>query len=294
MQKWWLWLKISLGPTVILYGLLPSTLRNWFLLSLPVFWAISYRNAQNRDWRRFEARRDSRESLFSQMAEQRDELMEEIQRLDALLRGEPGVSDRSKRRRQLLSATIENREKKIHIVDAELWAREVQLWSNQLEGLFEEKMNSIFKNDAPSAIAEFLRLVTAARSLRHRATPAILETNLGAKAAKYLDLCLEKGPDLEERIRDAQVLAAVGEGPEIPVEFTQGGTWKHWMEEAFPASEALLPDILRVDEEFDRLNSELRLLRDGVKFGESSTSPAEKARSGSLGSVEDSGVRSFE
>jgi hypothetical protein len=113
-----------------------------------------------------------------------------------------------------------------------------------------------------------MRLITQARSLRSQATADILGTTLGAKAGRYLDLCLEKAPDLEERIRDAQVLAAVGEGPEMPVELGHGGTWKYWLEEEFPASEELLPDVLRVDEEFDRLNTELRLLRDGVKFGD--------------------------
>ena len=91
-----------------------------------------------------------------------------------------------------------------------------------------------------------------------------LEPLAGAaqRAREVLEKCLATAPELEERIKDARVLAAVRRGPELSAELTENSAWLHWLQEAIPSIEHL-PAEFSEDEEFLQVQTELRLLRDG-------------------------------
>ena len=101
------------------------------------------------------------------------------------------------------------------------------------------------------------------------------------RARVVLEACLAKGPELEDRVRDAQVLAAIGDGPDMPAEFTEGSTWLHWLQEAIPSIE-LLPAEFKEDEAYLRVQAELRLLRDGAKYSPAKSLEASIGDSGAM------------
>ena len=170
-------------------------------------------------------------------------------------------TERGLKRMELLGVAYANRRERMRFLEGELWAREVQLWLNQVEGLLAEKLPKLHRGNTEEIQAEMRRLMSAGVKLQYKSER--LEPLAGApqRAREVLEKCLATAPELEERIKDARVLAAVRRGPEFPVELTENSVWLHWLHEAIPSIEHL-PAEFSEDEEFLEVQTELRLLRD--------------------------------
>jgi len=209
----------------------------------------------------------SHQAIFEQLHAGQTELDEHIKHLQELWQTEKSdaPSPRSEQRIELLAAAVQNRQRKAALIATELWARDIQLWLNQLEGFLSEKLAMLNRQNGALLLGEFRILILAGRQLLTRADQVPEDSLLGQQARRLLAECLAKAPEFEDRVRDARVLAAVGEGPELPAELTEGTTWLHWIQNTIPPLN-LLPEVLTVDEEYQRMNTELRLIRDGAKF----------------------------
>lgn len=174
-------------------------------------------------------------------------------------------SDRAEQRLELLQTALAHRQKRIQELTTELWAREVQLWLNQLEGFLSAQLPQLDKENAEMVHDRFTKLVTSGQALHARGETLPMDEIMPERAWRVLSDCLAKAPELEDRVRDARTLAVLGEDCELPPELEPEGSWLHWLQEAIPSIE-LLPPEFEDDEEYLRVQTQLRLLRDGVKF----------------------------
>ena len=174
-------------------------------------------------------------------------------------------SDRAEQRLELLQAALAHRQKRIQELTRELWAREVQLWLNQLEGFLSAQLPLLDKENAEMVHDRFTKLVTSGQALHARGETLPMDEIMPERAWRLLNDCLAKAPELEDRVRDARTLAVLGEDCDLPPELEPEGSWLHWLQEAIPSIE-LLPPEFEDDEEYLRVQTQLRLLRDGVKF----------------------------
>jgi hypothetical protein len=259
-----------LGTVMAAYGFATGQPGSWALLLLGLGFFAFWKREQNRAKRQLEAQQRSQQAAFHEIRYQINSLRTSADHLNEVLRAELAEtkSERGARRLELLQAALKSRERRIQQLGAELWARDVQLWLNQVEGFLAEQFPKLQRRNGGELLGALRNLMVKGRDLRTRGGN-LTELSLTAqRALTVLQECLAKAPDLEERVRDARVLAAVGEGPDVPFELDEGKSWLHWLEEAIPTIE-LLPVEFTEDEEFLRVQTELRLLRDGAKYADS-------------------------
>lgn len=208
----------------------------------------------------------TREEMFLDVELKLKKLNAHVQHLVELRENETMSTrtPRGEKRLEMLNAVIENRQKKASLLQTELWARDIQLWLNKLEGFLAEKLVRLNRENGGMLLGEFRDLINSGERLQKKMTVAAKNSELGAKACRLLQECLARAPEFEERVRDARVLAAVDEIQDAPIEFSEGRTWLHWIQNALPNLDSL-PDVMKVDEEYVRMNAELRLLRDAPK-----------------------------
>ena len=210
---------------------------------------------------------------FKELRRQFDELNMHAQELQGVLKEEAAeaTTERGARRLELLGAAYANRRDRMRLLDGEIWARDVQLWLNQVEGLLAERMPKLHRESSEKIRQELRRLMAAGEQLKRQCEPLEPLANVPQRAREVLEKCLETAPELEERIRDARVLAAVRRGPDYPQELMENSAWLHWLQEAIPSIE-LLPEEFTEDEEFLQVQTELRLLRDSFPVSAKSQS----------------------
>lgn len=209
------------------------------------------------------SRLHSAQAMFGVLHLQQRDLKNHIKQLEELCRSEQDEipSPRREQRLELICGVITNRQKKRCLIETELWARDIQLWMNQLEGFLSEKLAMLDRENGTLLLGEFRILILAGKQMLTKASRLAGDSPLGQKAEQLLTECLARAPEFEERVRDARVLAVVDTGADVPVELSEGRTWLHWIQDAIPTL-GLLPDALLIDEEYHRMNAELRLLRD--------------------------------
>jgi hypothetical protein len=213
---------------------------------------------------------NSQEMVFTCIEESLQDLNHHASEIQSLLESEgPGPhSDRAQQRHALLREALEHRRARIDELSVDLWTREVQLWLNQLEGFLAAELPRLDRNNAESIHAHFKRLVASAHSLHTRGAALELNGIMPQRAWRVLEDCLAKAPEFEDRVRDAQALAVLGEDCELPTQLEPEGSWLHWLQEAIPTIELLPPEFTE-DDAYLRVQTQLRLLRDGVKYPES-------------------------
>jgi hypothetical protein len=214
-----------------------------------------------------QSQQKSRQAAFHQVRYQVNTLQAQAHHLRQVLKSEREeiATDRSGMRIKLLEAALQCREDRLQQLAAELWARDVQLWLNQVEGFLAENLPKMERHSGATTLGQLRNLLNSGRQLKANSSRLTTQSVPAQRARVVLEACLSKGPELEDRVRDAQVLAAVGEGPDLPAEFTEGSTWLHWLQEAIPSIE-LLPVEFKEDEAYLRVQAELRMLRDGAKY----------------------------
>lgn len=220
--------------------------------------------------------------VFSKIKESLEKLSAQALEIRQLLQAEGSGphSERALHRVELLWEALVHREVKISELQTDLWCREVQIWLNQLEGFLAAKLPGLNKANAESVNAKFEQLGNEGRSLIQRGSSLESDQLMPQRAWRVLEECMARMPELQDRVRDARALAVLGESCESPRELETDGSWLHWLQEAIPTIE-LLPPEFSEDEEFLRVQTQLRLLRDGVKFPESkSLHPRESLDSG--------------
>ncbi len=278
-----------LGIVMAVYGFGTGQPGSWALLLLGLGFFGFWKREQNRAKRQREAQLQSQQAAFHEIRYQINSLRTSADHLNEVLRAELAEtkSERGARRLELLQAALKSRERRIQQLGAELWARDVQLWLNQVEGFLAEQFPKLQRRNGGELLGALRNLMVKGRDLRTRGGN-LTELSLTAqRALTVLQECLAKAPDLEERVRDARVLAAVGEGPDVPFELDEGKSWLHWLEEAIPTIE-LLPVEFTEDEEFLRVQTELRLLRDGAKYADSGS--LDRPGPGALGMESAAGI----
>ena len=252
--------SLTFGPEGVFWGVVS------FCLSCLLWWSISTRMAKEaavrQNWIAESPRAKTaklRERLISLKAhakEVRDALNEELA-IDA--------ANQSPSRVELLQFALEDRESRIHTIEGELWTRSVQLWLNQLEGFLAQKLPGLNHANSRELSTEFDLLITRANHLMEDSTALEPLESAHAKARDVLANCLEKAPELANRVKDARALALVGKDWQIPAELEAGSLWLHWLENAIPTIE-LLPLEFSEHEDDVRIHAELRMMRDRVQF----------------------------
>ena len=207
--------------------------------------------------------------VFSKIKESLEKLSAQALEIRQLLQAEGSGphSERALHRVELLWEALVHREVKINELQTDLWCREVQIWLHQLEGFLADKLPGLNQANAESVNAKFAQLGNEGRSLIQRGSSLESDQLMPQRAWRVLEECMARMPELQDRVRDARALAVLGEGCESPHELEADGSWLHWLQEAIPTIE-LLPPEFSEDEEFIRVQTQLRLLRDGVKFPE--------------------------
>ena len=268
----WLGIGGILATILSIYGLFEGKLGNLPILAIGVWFVVFWMRHHHSSGKNQSSRQKSRQAAFFAVSYQinslklhRDHLKEVLASARAEL---PSV--RGSQRIELLEAALESREKRIAQLEGELWARDVQLWLNQLEGFVAEKLQKLNRLSGAETLGMFRNLMLNGRHLATKGDALVVLEEVPRRALKLLKECLERSPELEDRVKDARVLAAIGEGPELPEELTSGGTWLHWLQNAIPSID-LMPVEFTEDEEYLRLQTELRLLRDGAKYASGTT-----------------------
>lgn len=195
-------------------------------------------------------------SLKAHAKDVRDALNEELA-MDA--------ANQSPSRVELLQFALEDRESRIHTIEGELWTRSVQLWLNQLEGFLAQKLPGLNQSNSRELSTEFDLLINRAEYLMADSITLEPLEPAHAKARDVLANCLEKAPEMANRVKDARALALVGKDWQIPAELEAGSLWLHWLEHAIPSIE-LLPLEFSEYEDDVRIHTELRMMRDRVQF----------------------------
>ncbi len=263
------------GAIAILMGLCSlfefGGIQQRFGTALILLFGIAFLGFWWRERRRADAQlqsqQESRQAAFHQVLSQVNMLQAEADYLREVLKSEreETATERSGMRIKLLDAALQCREDRLQLLTAELWARDVQLWLNQVEGFLAEDLPKMERHTGAKTLAQLRILLNNGRQLKADSSRLTTQSVPAQRARVVLEACLSKGPDLEDRVRDAQVLAAVGEGADLPAEFNEGSTWLHWLQEAIPSIE-LLPVEFKEDEAYLRVQAELRLQRDGAKY----------------------------
>ncbi len=229
---------------------------------------LFYRAAMRSDHKRLDEVEPVRHK-FAALQQRLDQLTNQSYELFEALRAESAegseLSERGARRLTLLESAWSSRMKRIQLMESELWARKVQLWLNHVEGLLAERLPQLNRINGKDVMGELRRLLTAGHELVKKAVPEAAMSAVAQRALAVLNRCLATAPELEERLKDAHVLAIVGDDTELPPELTEGGTWLHWLQESIPTID-LLPEEFTEDEEYLQVQTALRMLRDGAKF----------------------------
>jgi hypothetical protein len=217
--------------------------------------------------RRHQAQREVPFMLFNNLKQQSKILIDELKHLRELLQLEEGAGDgtipsaHGIQRVELLKAALKNRSAQFLKLESERWTREVQLWLNQLEGFLVEELPQLDRSNGHRFLLDLSNLRSRADLLLEGVAVFGSLTTIPEQARKILLECLRRFPELEDRVKDARVLAALGDAPTLP-ELEAGGTWLHWLQEAIPTI-ATLPPEFHDDEAYFRLKAELRLLKEG-------------------------------
>jgi hypothetical protein len=255
-----------LGLLMAVYGFAAGQPGSWALLLAGLLFLGFWKRERDLAKRQWEAQQQSHQATFHEIRYQINSLKTSAEHLREVLRAELAEtrSERGERRLELLQAALKSREKRMQQLGGELWARDVQLWLNQVEGFLAERFPKLQRRNGGELLGGIRTLMTQGRDLRTRGGNLSEPGETALRARTVLDQCLARAPDLEERVRDARVLAAVGGEPDVPFELAEGTSWLHWLEEAIPTID-LLPVEFTEDDEFLRVQAELRLLRDSVK-----------------------------
>jgi hypothetical protein len=206
----------------------------------------------------------SKQSAFAELKGRIDVLKLQSENMQTLLRAErvEAASERATHRIQLLEKALATRQHRIWLLTCEHWARQVQLWLNQVEGFLAEQLPTLSTLNGEALLGSFRLLMVQGRELdRQGGTLEPLE-EVPKRARTVLEECLNRAPELEERVKDARVLAAIGD-MDGPVEFSAGTTWLHWLQDAIPTL-ALLPQEFHEDDAYLRIQGELRVMKDST------------------------------
>ena len=208
--------------------------------------------------------------VFSRIKESLEKHSSQAQEIRKLLQveGSGPHSERALQRQELLREALGQREIKISELQTDLWCREVQIWLNQLEGFLAAELPGLNQTNAESVNTKFEKLGNDGRLLIQRGASLESDQVMPQRAWRVLEECMARMPELQDRVRDARALAVLGDSCDAPSELEADGSWLHWLQQAIPTIE-LLPPEFSEDEEFLRVQTQLRLLRDGVKFPES-------------------------
>jgi hypothetical protein len=142
----------------------------------------------------------------------------------------------------------------------EKFARSVQLWINQVEGFFEERITGLTKKNYRQALNAFRRMAAEGYELKEHGSRLEGNSAVAVRAERVLHSVIAKLPELEQRLRDARVLVALGDqgaGMLNPEDVA----WLHWLHNALPTPETL-PHTLLEDEEYLRLRAQLRVAQE--------------------------------
>ena len=263
----WLGIGGIIATILSLYGLYEGKLGNLPILAVGVWFIVFWMRHNHFSGKNQASRQKSRQAAFFTVSYQINSLKLHRDHLKEVLASERSElpSVRGSQRIELMEAALESREKRIAQLEGELWARDVQLWLNQLEGFVAERLPKLTRLSGAETLGMFRNLMLNGRHLATKGDALVVLEEIPRRALKLLKECLERSPELEDRVKDARVLAAIGEGPELPEELNAGGTWLHWLQNAIPSLD-LMPVEFTEDEEYLRLQTELRLLRDGAKY----------------------------
>lgn len=243
-----------------------------FLLALVCsFWAMYHMEDRVKIRRKHvEAHGEFPTVVFSRIKESLEKHSSQAQEIRKLLQveGSGPHSERALHRVELLWEALVQREIKIKELQTDLWCREVQIWLNQLEGFLAAELPGLKLENAEQVHVKFEKVGNEGRLLLQRGASLESDQLMPQRAWRVLEECMGRMPELQDRVRDARALAVLGDSCDSPRELEADGSWLHWLQEAIPTIE-LLPPEFSEDEEFLRVQTQLRLLRDGVKFPES-------------------------
>lgn len=204
--------------------------------------------------------------LFDSMQARMDGILHDAQHLRELLATESAdhSTERSMQRWALIQAALQTHEARYRALRHEHWAREVQLWLNQVEGFLAEQLPKLKKQNGATVLTHLEKLVATGEDLQKTGDGFVHLAAAPLQARTILRQCLAKAPEIVERVKDARVLAALDQPASAgPEEFAAGGMWLHWLQNAIPTIE-FLPSEFTDDEESLRVRAELRMLRDGL------------------------------
>lgn len=266
-SKLWVGLFASVGLLGWM-GTMHGAALCWFTVAVGVALTTVGLVKRRHRLRQEKAVQDCARKKFEELRHQFDELNTHAHELYGVLKDEADapVTDRGTKRMELLGVAYANRRDRMRMIEGEIWARDVQLWLNQVEGLLAERIPKLHRDNSEEVRKELRRLMAAGKQLLRQSDRLEPLSSVPQRAREVLEKCLATAPELEERIRDARVLAAVRRGPDYPQELTENSAWLHWLRDAMPSIE-LLPTEFSEDEEFLQVQTELRMLRDSFPAG---------------------------
>jgi hypothetical protein len=203
--------------------------------SLRAYWA--------RDVKPKKSLKPTRRQQVAAVEQRTHELQAEISRLEFQLNRETEAtpSERGARRQELLKGSLQSAKQSLGEQQAHLFAMQVQENLNSLEGFVAEKLPQAPREALGGLNLELNSYKTfITNSLKFSPSPQLANKPLFLKARALLEAVRERLPELEEDLRDREVLGAVAHQQELSAEdrlSTQN--WLYWLHNALPTLDTL-------------------------------------------------------
>ena len=198
------------------------------------------------------------------LAESRAALETKIAELKHLVsRQNEHSSERAANRLQLVTAALQNRERKLALVNETEFIIESQRKISRIEALAQE----LVSGNSPGATEHQIDVAFSDLGKWMQAAPHKFHSAAGKKVHQTLERAFSFHSDIREQIEDRLVMRALeeeaGSGETFALDQIHKFLERNRFSDGMGNSE--LAECVATDEEYLRISTELRLLRDGIK-----------------------------